>query len=150
MVSSDVLNKARRYCVYQERSQQELREKLYSLGLFKKDVEESIAMMVTEGYLNEERFAIAYAGGRFRIKHWGKNKIKQALKLKKVSDYCIRQALKSIADDDYLKVLNEQMEVYKRKTKENNAIKKNYKVAQQLIARGFEADEVWKCVLKEK
>lgn len=72
------------------------------------------------------------------------------MKLKKVSDYCIRQALKSIADDDYLKVLNEQMEVYKRKTKENNAIKKNYKVAQQLIARGFEADEVWKCILKEK
>ena len=118
MVSSDVLNKARRYCVYQERSQQKKQKKLYSLGLFKKDVEESIAMMVTEGYLNEERFAIAYAGGKFRIKHWGKNKIKQALKLKKVSDYCIRQALKSIADDDYLKVLNEQMEVYKRKTKE--------------------------------
>ncbi len=150
MVSNDVLNKARRYCVYQERSQQELREKLYSLGLFKKDVEESIAMMVTEGYLNEERFALAFAGGKFRIKHWGKNKIKQALKLKKVSDYCIRQALKAISDDDYLKVLNEQIEIYKRKTKENNAIKKNYKVAQQLIARGFEADEVWKCILKEK
>lgn len=150
MVSNDVLNKARRYCVYQERSQQELREKLYSLGLFKKDVEESIALMVTEGYLNEERFALAFAGGKFRIKHWGKNKIKQALKLKKVSDYCIRQALKAISDDDYLKVLNEQIEIYKRKTKENNAIKKNYKVAQQLIARGFEADEVWKCILKEK
>lgn len=115
MVSSDVLNKARRYCTYQERSQQELREKLYSLGLFKKDVEETIAMMVTEGYLNEERFAIAYAGGKFRIKHWGKNKIKQALKLKKVSDYCIRQALKSISDDDYLKVLNEQTELCRKK-----------------------------------
>ena len=72
------------------------------------------------------------------------------MKLKKVSDYCIRQALKSIADDDYLKVLNEQTEIYKKKIKERNPLKKNYKVAQQLMARGFEADEVWKCILKEK
>ncbi|MFZ7118798.1 MAG: hypothetical protein ACO1G1_10070 [Bacteroidota bacterium] len=50
----------------------------------------------------------------------------------------------------HLKVLNEQTEIYKKKIKERNPLKKNYKVAQQLMARGFEADEVWKCILKEK
>ena len=68
MVSSDILNKAKKYCAYQERSQQEVRDKLYSLGLHKSDVEETLALLVTEDYVNEQRFAVAYAGGKFRIK----------------------------------------------------------------------------------
>ena len=62
--------------------------------MYKKDVDEIIADLIDENYVNEERFAIQYAGGKFRMKHWGKNKIKQALKQKQVSDYCIKKALK--------------------------------------------------------
>ena len=97
-MESKILEKARKYCTYQERSQQEVRDKLYEWGLHRNEVELGIATLVSENYLNEQRFAIAYAGGKFRMKGWGRIKIKLALKQKKVSDYCIRKALDEIID----------------------------------------------------
>ena len=76
--------KALKYCAYQERSQQEVRDKLYSWGLHRNEVENIIVDLISEGYLKEERFAIAFSGGKFRMKKWGKIKIKLALKAKKV------------------------------------------------------------------
>ena len=63
------LQKIKHFCSYQERSHQEVKEKLYSFGLYKADVELLLSQMIEENYLNEERFAIAFAGGRFRIKN---------------------------------------------------------------------------------
>nr|MDQ6905158.1 RecX family transcriptional regulator [Bacteroidota bacterium] len=102
--------KIKQYCAYQERCHAEVKDKLYSFGLHRKDVDEIIAGLIGENYLNEERFAIQYAGGKFRIKHWGKNKIKQALKLKQVSEYCIKKALKEIDYSDYLKTFEKLVE----------------------------------------
>ena len=143
MIDIKIINKARKYCVYQERSQQELRDKLYEWGLHKRDVELLIAQMIEEGFMNEERFAIAYAGGKFRIKNWGRIKIKIALKQKKVSDYCIRKALNQIDEGDYNKMLQKIIAEYSKKEKEKNPIKKNYKVAQNAIRKGFEPEMVW-------
>ncbi len=81
------------YCAYQERCQQEVRSKLYQYGLYKNQVEETLAWLITEGYLNEERFAKTFAGGKFRVKKWGKLKIEQALKQKQLSSYCIRKGM---------------------------------------------------------
>lgn len=145
-MTSDILNKARKYCTYQERSQQELRDKLYELGLFRKDVEQVIAAMIEEGFLNEERFAIAYAGGKFRIKQWGKVKIKLALKQKRVSDYCIKKALAQIPDKDYESVLQKVIAVQSRKISEKNILKKKYKLSQYAIGRGFEPELVWEFI----
>src|SRR5437016_5381296 len=101
----EALKKAYKFCAYQERSQQEVRDKLYELGLHKKDVEPIISQLVIEGFINEERFAIAYAGGKFRIKQWGRIKIRLALQQKSVSEYCINKALKEINNRDYQKTL---------------------------------------------
>src|SRR6201996_8784258 len=87
------LQKARHYCGYQERCHSEVKEKLYSFGLHKKEVEEALSTLIEENYLNEERFAIQYAGGHFRLKQWGKVKIRYELKQRQVSDYCIKKAL---------------------------------------------------------
>ena len=76
---------------------------MYSFKLHKNEVEQLLTQLIEEDFLNEERFAIAYAGGQFRIKQWGKEKIKYALKQKQVSDYCIRKALTAIATSDYNK-----------------------------------------------
>ena len=143
VIDTTILNKARKYCSYQERSQQEVRDKLYELGLHKKEVEQTIALMVEEKYLNEERFAIAYAGGKFRIKHWGRIKIKLALKQKRVSPYCINKALKEINERDYQKCLEKIISDYGKKVLEKNALKKNYKIAQYAMGRGFEPEMVW-------
>ena len=142
-MTSEILNKARKYCAYQERSQQEVRDKLYDLGLHKNDVEQSIALMIEEGFLNEERFAIAYAGGKFRVKQWGKIKIKLALKQKKVSEYCIKKALAQISDKYYKAALQKIILSQSKKVAEKNPLKKNYKVAQYAIGRGFEPELVW-------
>jgi regulatory protein len=97
--------KAENFCVYQERSHYEVRNKLYSFGLPSGDIEELISELIQSNFLNEERFAIAYTLGKFRIKHWGKNKIKQGLKLKQVPEKLISKALSQIDMKEYLKTL---------------------------------------------
>jgi regulatory protein len=142
-VLPSILQKARRYCTYQERSQQEVRDKLYELGLHRREVEQAIGEMIAEGFLSEQRFATAFAGGKFRTKGWGRNKIKQALQMKKVSSPCISHALKEIEHADYQKVLNKILTQKLSSTVEKNPLKKNYKVAQYAISRGFEPELVW-------
>ncbi len=137
------LEKARRYCAYQERSQQEVRDKLYDLGLHRQQVEQAIALLITENFINEERFAMAFAGGKFRMKLWGRIRIRLALEQKKVSPYCIRKALQQFSSAEYLQTLRKAAAAQKKKTSEKNLLKKNYIIARHLISRGFEPELVW-------
>lgn len=141
------LPKIKQYCAYQERCHAEVRDKLYSFGLNKKEVEEIISILITENYLNEERFAIHFAGGKFRMKQWGKVKIKQALKFKKVSDYCIRKALKEIDTKEYERVFEKLVEQKLKTLKsEKNIFIKKRKLQDFLLQRGFESTAVNKAV----
>jgi regulatory protein len=133
--------KIRHYCAYQERCHYEVREKLYSFGLYKDEVELLISQLIEEKYLDEERYAIAFAGGKFRIKHWGRVKIKYALKQNKLSDYCIKTALNSIDGDEYEKVLKALLEAKLKTLKsEKNLYIRNRKLQSYLMQKGFEAD----------
>ena len=129
--------KIEQYCAYQERSQQEVRDKLYDMGLHQKEVEELISELVVDNFLNEERFAISYARGKFRIKHWGKNKIKQNLKLKKVSEYCIKKALKEIDPDEYYEILKTELQKKSDKLKDKDPFIRKNKIAQYLGSTGL-------------
>src|ERR1051325_741378 len=95
------------YCAYQERSHKEVRNKLYEYGLHKNEVEELVTRLITEGFLNEERFAKAFAGGKFRIKKWGRNKIVYELEALGVTPRCVRAGLKEIDESEYRKTLRE-------------------------------------------
>ena len=142
------LPKIRQYCAYQERCHKEVRERLYSFGLNKIEVEQIISTLINENYLNEERFAIQFAGGKFRMKQWGKIKIKQALKFKQVSDYCIKKALKEIDDISYERVFQKLAEQKLKTLKsERNIFVKKRKLQDFLLQRGFE-NELIKDVLK--
>jgi regulatory protein len=99
------IQRIRHFCAYQERAQQEVRDKLYALGMTKDEVEEIISDLITDNFLNEARFAESFAGGHFRIKAWGKQKIKYALEQKRVSSLNIKKALQSIDEADYKKTL---------------------------------------------
>ena len=136
-------SKALKFCAYQERSQQEMRDKIYSWGLHRREVESIISYLIEEGFLKEERFAIAYAGGKFRIKKWGKIKIKLALKNKKVSEPLIKKALNEISDSDYKKMLLKVISSKEKLVKEKNPYKRKYKIASYAISRGFEPALVW-------
>ena len=137
------LQKIKHYCAYQERSHTEVKEKLYGFGLYKTEVETLLAQLVEENYLNEERFAIAFAGGKFRMKGWGKQKIIYELKLKAVSDYCIRKALASIDEAAYSKTLQklagEKLAALKG---ERNIFIKKKKLQQYLLQKGFETNRI--------
>jgi regulatory protein len=141
--------KAGEYCAYQERCQQEVRDKIYSWGLHQDDVEPVIAQLIADGFINEERFARAFAGGKFRIKKWGKVKIKNELKARKITDYCIRKAMEEIDNSEYLKALKAIIYKKSKEIKESNLFKKANKIAAYCISRGFESETVWD-VLKNK
>jgi len=135
------LQKARHYCGYQERSHREVQEKLYSFGLRKKDVEQAVATLIEENYLNEERFAIQYAGGHFRLKHWGRVRIRYELKQKQVSDYCIKKALATIDDEDYGRSLARLAEEKAATLAgETNPWVRKQKLQEYLLRKGYEAD----------
>lgn len=138
LTKEQALQKLKHYCAYQERCHSEVKEKLFSLGIWKKDHDEIIATLIEESYLNEERFAIAFASGRFRIKQWGRVKIKYELKQKQVSEYSIKKALKQIDEDDYLKVLNKlTKEKYASLKNEQHLIRKK-RTIDYLMQKGFE------------
>jgi regulatory protein len=139
--------KIKQYCAYQERCHAEVRDKLYSFGLNKIEVEEIIFGLITENYLNEERFAIHYAGGKFRMKQWGKKKLKQSLIFMQVSDYCIRKALKEIDSKEYEKTFQKLAEQKLKTLKsEKNIFIKKRKLQDFLIQKGYENEKIREAV----
>jgi len=143
LTPQQALPKLKQYCAYQERCHSEVKEKLYNYGVYRDDAEEIISKLIEENYLNEERFASLFAGGRFRIKQWGKMKIKYELKQKGVSEYCIKKALQSIDPDEYEKSLQKLADQKLRTLKsEKNIFIKKRKLQDFLLQRGFENDLV--------
>ena len=146
------LQKARHYCSYQERSHFEVREKLYSFGLHKNEVEEAIATLIEENYLNEERYALQFAGGKFRMKQWGRVKIKYELKQKRISEYCIRKAIDSIDEEQYLATLEK---VARKKWSSIRGVGVNQfvkmsKTTNYLLQHGFESNLAKQIIQKLK
>ena len=143
----EALSKAEKYCAYQERSHQEVRNKLYSYGLWKNDVEEVLTQLITSGFLNEERFAKAFAGGKFRMKKWGKNKIENELKHRGITPRCIQTGLKEIDTSDYRKTLVQLIKKKAQLVSEPNPFKKRNKIASFVIGKGYEHDLVWSQIM---
>ena len=142
--------KAESYCAYQERSQFEIRNKLYEWGLHQRDVEEIISELIELNFLNEERFALAYSLGKFRIKGWGKNKIKQGLKLKRIPDKLIIKSLKSIDDNDYLIMLRKILQKKSNTIFEKDPFKKRYLLSRFATSKGYESDLITDLLINNK
>ncbi len=143
------LKKACSFCIYQERTQQEVREKLKTWSVSSEEAEEIITWLITENFLNEGRYARQFAGGKFRVKKWGRRKIVYELKSKGLSENNIKDALKEIDSDDYwetLTLLAEKKRSSILKAGHIAIIKK--KVTEYLIGKGFEMDLIGE-VLKE-
>jgi len=142
------LEKMKNWCAYQERSQFEVRNKLFEYGIFNEEAENIISQLIQENFLNEERFALAFARGKFRIKRWGRIKIKLELKQHKVSEYCISKALKQIDGNEYFATLEKIIEKKTKEIKESNKIKKQYKIIKYAMSRGYEQDIIMDAIKK--
>jgi regulatory protein len=150
LTTSEAKQRIYRFCAYQERSHKEVKNKLYELGLNRDEVEALITDLITEGFLNEERFAKAFAGGKFRMKQWGRVKIEHALQAKGLTPNCIKAGLKEIEGESYYETLREL--VIKKSDQLSDCADqfvKRDKVATYLIQKGYEPDLVW-TIIKEQ
>ncbi len=132
-----------KYCAYQERCHKEVRSRLYAYGLNTEDVEELLYRLIENNYLNEERFARAFAGGKFRVKKWGRLKIKRELEIRAISDYCIRKAMEEIDDESYMQALEELVEKKNRDYRKYDDFARSRKIAQFCYGKGYESDLIW-------
>jgi len=144
----DGLVKAMKYCAYQERCHSEVRNKLLEIGMRGDELEEVIVRLIEENFLNEERFAQTFARGKFRLKKWGRMKIKQELEKKKVSAYCIKKGMEEIDTNRYHEVLNDLIESKLKTIKDKNMYTRKSKAAKYVISKGYEPELVWSLLKK--
>lgn len=140
---AEAKSKIESYCAYQERSQQEVRDKLYSYNLYPADVETLIAYLIEENFLNELRFAKAYVSGKFRIKKWGRKKIKQGLKLKGISELMIKKAFSDIVEEEYLEVLKALIQKKHTELGLKHDLKTKNKLYNYALGKGYESNLIF-------
>ena len=140
LTKEQALQKLRHYCRYQERCHSEVKQKLYELGIRKTDHDEIMATLIEGGYLNEERFALAYAAGKFRIKQWGRIKIKYELKQKGISGYNIKKALEQINEEEYSKTLQKLTDEKYTALKSEQYLLRRKKTMDYLLQKGYEME----------
>jgi regulatory protein len=143
---TEVLQKLRRYCAYQERSHQEVKRKLYEWGFDADDSAKVIVQLMEESLLNEERFAKAVAGGKFRQKGWGRRKITQSLKAKGINEKLIAASLKEIDTEAYEKKLSVLLEKKMDTLKGEHYLGKKQKLSRFGISKGYEPELVYKII----
>lgn len=139
-----LLLKAERFCAYRERCTHEVKQKLKELKAGEGSAEKIISSLKEDDFLNDERFAKLFVSGKFRIKRWGKNKIRAELRMKKIPDAFIYDALDSIDENGYLKTIEHLARKKEKEVKSKNAKEKKQKVGMFLLSRGFEPELIWK------
>ena len=144
-----VLNKMRRFCTYQERSHNEVRSKLLGLKVYGYELEEIISKLIEEDFLNEERYAKAYCTGKYRMNKWGRNKIINGLKRKRISDYCIKVALREIDKEEYFNNMRQLIAGKMRLYKEENVFKLRQKLISFLVSKGYTYQEATTTINEE-
>jgi regulatory protein len=142
----EATNKIEHYCAYQERCHEEVVSKLWSMKLDSQEIDEIIAYLIGSNFLNESRFACSFARGKHRIKHWGKIRIVNELKFRKISTYNINLALKEISQEEYDTTFDTVSERQWETIRETNMLKKRKKFCDYLLRRGFESNLVYEKV----
>jgi len=149
LTKEQAIQKIKHYCGYQERCHKDVKDKLYQLGVRKNEQDEIIASLIEENYLNEERFAIQFAGGKFRMNNWGRMKIKYELKQKQVSEYCIKKALQQLDETAYIEALKKLVADKLQTLETDQHLVKKKKTMDYLIGKGYEMDLI-RQVLEKK
>lgn len=142
--------KIQSYCAYQERCHKEVSMKLKSWGLIQEVIDLLIIELIQFNFLNEERYARSFARGKFRIKKWGKLKIRMALKKREINFKCIDFAMLEIDDKTYLNTLKKLLQKKNNILKETNLYKRKMKLINYLVNRGYEYDLIHDALVELK
>lgn len=142
-----LLNKARKYCSYQERCLADVKTKLLEWNAAEKTVEKIIQTLEREDFINEERFAIAFALGKLRNNKWGRNRIFYAMTQKQIPEIYIQMGLNEIDEEEYINILKAVLQ--SKKTDEKDEFKRNNKLVKYAVQKGFQASLAWKVIREE-
>lgn len=142
----EIKRKLEQYCVYQDRCHKEVEQKMREYNLIPEAKEMILLSLLQDNFLNEERFAKRFARGKFRIKHWGKQRIVRELKFRDISSYNIKTALKEIDVQDYLKTIYSITEKRNEAISEPNIYKRKRKLIDFLMRKGYENELIYKTV----
>jgi regulatory protein len=139
----EAIQKIEFFCSYQERCHDEVVTKLRSMKMDSDEIDQIMAHLIASNFLSEERFACSFARGKHRIKHWGKIRITNELKFKKISQTLINTALKEITSEEYLETFHALAERNWEAIREANTLKKRKKFCDYMLRRGFESNLVY-------
>lgn len=142
LTPDEALQKMERFCAYRERCPKEVRSKLAEFGLSSADAEQIYHVLEEDKFFNEERFAMAFAGGKFRYNHWGRIRIRQELRMRDISPALISQALDAIDQEEYEALIQKLLE--KKREQYANDQNAREKTAASLIRAGFEMELVFR------
>jgi len=142
-----LLNKARKYCSYQERCIAEIKSRLIQWKASERTIEMIIQNLEKEDYINEERYAISFALGKLRNNKWGKNKIFYAMSQKRIPEIYIQMGLNEIDDEEYINIL--KFILSSKKIDEKDEFKRNNKLVRYAVQKGFQASFAWKVIREE-
>ncbi|MFZ4634365.1 MAG: regulatory protein RecX [Saprospiraceae bacterium] len=132
-----------RYCAYRERSPHEVRQKLKALGQSGDTAEQLYHVLETDNYFNEQRYAEAYAGGKFRINHWGRVRIRMGLQQQHIGNATIETALACIESTEYETVLQQLLQRKLAQWAHEDLPTAKHKTIQGLIRQGFEPELIF-------
>lgn len=135
----DAIQKLEHFCAYQERCHAEVISKLYSLKMSPDEIDIVVVQLIENNFLNETRFACSFARGKHHIKHWGRIRITNELKLKQVSSTNITLALKEISPEEYETTFDQLSERCWNNLHEKNTLKKRKKFCDYMLRRGYES-----------
>jgi regulatory protein len=138
----ETLERIKKWCDIQERAHSDVRKKLKTWGLYPSEADQVIAELIGSNYLNEERFATAFARGKFRIKGWGWKKIELELKRKGVSAYCIARAKEEIDPDDYISTLESLIRKKSQYIRESDPWVRKQKLLRYAYSRGYQIEDI--------
>ncbi|GMN06828.1 regulatory protein RecX [Croceitalea sp. MTPC5] len=141
---TEAKRKLESYCAYQDRCHKEVVDKLKGMRMIPEAIDQIVAHLIQENYLNEERYAQSFARGKFNIKKWGKNRIVNELKQRQISRFNIKTALKEIDEEAYLTTLHQLSLKRLSQITETNVQKKRKKLADYLLYRGWESHLVYR------
>lgn len=144
----EIKQKMVNYCVYQDRCHKEVEQKMWDFLLIPEAKDEILLYLMKENYLNEERFTRSYIRGKFYMKSWGRNKIRNHLKFKGVPEKLINASFDEIEDDDYEKTLEKLYLDYWGKIKGLQDYQKKSKTIKYLLSKGFEYESITSLIKK--
>jgi|ETNmetMinimDraft_8_1059916.scaffolds.fasta_scaffold05585_3 regulatory protein len=137
------IERLKNYCALQDRCQWDVTQKMKEWGLLEMTQNHILEILIQEKYVDEERFAQSFCRGKFLIKKWGKVKITNELKKKKISDICIKKGLEEIDLTEYDLLLENLLTKKNDTLRDKNHFTRKSKLARFLIQRGFEGNLVW-------